>query len=454
MSCCRTKIVQLSVAGGGAGPFTVQDDVPGLGQVTVTDTASGNSFVIPAADNIYNANGTLTGNRVVNNAGFDITFQGGGDFIIDGKLTVTGIIDPTGLQFTGGVQADAGMPNGTIYVTDGSASGFPSGEIIFKDFTGVYARLENTVAASSILSADFVQAANRAQDFAGFSQVWNNMSVFTRNNVDGNEQANFTSLFIPTLSNVVQHNAGGSNITVTDTGSLAKLVVSNNPELSYTLGSNNAGYFVKLGGVGSALGIPQLYVNTAAVDVGAAVVGQVLTLDSVTGEAEFRDAAAAIKHVALRNKAAGVNSAPLQTITPVATVSWDSVVATSVINLGAGFITTNTLVGDVTVGATSIAINTAGVYEINATILGNCAQFDADVMIYLRKSGGFGPMIAAAMATHRPAGNPAALQASYELHAVEPLAVGQVVDMWVASRSGAATSFEITMVSMSIKKVG
>lgn len=111
MGCCKTKIVQLTNPG--------------------------------APVNIYNTNGSLTGNRVVNMAGFNLTFQGGGDFIIDGKLTVTGIIDPTGLQFTGGVQADAGMPNGTIYVTDGSASGFPSGEIIFKDFTGVYARLEN-----------------------------------------------------------------------------------------------------------------------------------------------------------------------------------------------------------------------------------------------------------------------------------------------------------------------
>jgi hypothetical protein len=228
MSCgCDTRIIQIAGGGAGGGPFNVAPNVPAAGQVTVTDTASGNSFVINVTGlidfsvltpaqltalcaaivancnvgtslnlagnviqlldgqgdildtvdlsalltpvNIYNTNGALTGNRVVTQGGNDITFvTGGGDFIIDGKLTVTGIIDPTGLQFTGGVQADAAMPNGTIYVTDGSASGFPSGEIIFKDFGGVYARLENVAGGSvNLYNTDGTLTTNRIVTQAG-----------------------------------------------------------------------------------------------------------------------------------------------------------------------------------------------------------------------------------------------------------------------------------------------
>jgi hypothetical protein len=232
MSCgCDTRIIQITGGGAGGGPFVVQPNVPAAGQVTVTDTASGNSFVInvtglidfslltPAqqtalcaaiiancnvatalnlngnvielldgqgdildsvdlslllGQNIYTVDGTLTGNRVVTQNGNDLTFlTGGGDFIIDGKLTVTGIIDPTGLQFTGGVQADAGMPNGTIYVTDGSASGFPSGEIIFKDFTGNYHQLENQPSGLNYATADLIADANHAHTWATFNQTEN-----------------------------------------------------------------------------------------------------------------------------------------------------------------------------------------------------------------------------------------------------------------------------------------
>lgn len=138
MCNCGTKIIQL----GGGGP----------------------------AVNIYNTNGTLTGPRTVNMAGNDLTFQGGGNFIIDGKLTVTGIIDPTGLQFTSGVQSDAAMPNGTTYVTNGTLSGFPSGEMIFKDFAGVYQRLQNPVTSGNYATSDLTATGNRIHTWGTFNQ--------------------------------------------------------------------------------------------------------------------------------------------------------------------------------------------------------------------------------------------------------------------------------------------
>jgi hypothetical protein len=292
MSCCDTKIIQVAGGGAGGGPYTVAPNTPAAGQTTVTDTASGNSFIVPDAS-LYNFDGSLSGNRVVDMAGFDLTFQNGGDFIIDGKLTVTGLIDPTGVQFTNNVnQPDASMPNTTIYVTDGSLSGIPAGEIIFKDGAGNYHALEGG-AGGSILTADFTQTAARVQDFGAQSQTWNNMGAFTRNVIDATEAANYTSGFIPTVSAVYNANAAGISLTanngpgsrqVSVNGSTAILVGNDG-------GGNEAGFKVQTGGVGPALGVPQPFIITQAVDSGAAVVGQVLTLSALTGEVEFQTAA-------------------------------------------------------------------------------------------------------------------------------------------------------------------
>ena len=62
MSCCKTRIIQLLGGAAGGGPYLVAPDTPGVGQTTVTDTASGNTFVIPAADTLYFADGSLIGN--------------------------------------------------------------------------------------------------------------------------------------------------------------------------------------------------------------------------------------------------------------------------------------------------------------------------------------------------------------------------------------------------------
>lgn len=155
MSCCNPKIIVL---GGGANAVSINSiDFQPTGNpdeftvvLTWTDengaiqTTTDATPVTLTGGNIYTQDGALAGLRTVDMAGNDIIWQNGGDFIIDGKLTVTGLIDPTGVQFTDNVnQPDASMPNTTIFVTDGSLSGIPAGEIIFKDGTGDYHRLEN-----------------------------------------------------------------------------------------------------------------------------------------------------------------------------------------------------------------------------------------------------------------------------------------------------------------------
>jgi len=104
---CKTRIIQLTTGGAG-----------------------GNT--------IYAANDTLTGNRIVNMGGFDLTFNNGGTFVIDGKLTVTGLIDPIGLIFT--ATPPAAVPvtvgQGALLVGDGTG-GTLADELYFKTSAGV-----------------------------------------------------------------------------------------------------------------------------------------------------------------------------------------------------------------------------------------------------------------------------------------------------------------------------
>ena len=91
-----------------------------------------------AGNTLYSANDTLAGNRVVNMGSFDLTFNGGGNFIIDGKLTVTGLIDPTGLVLTQEDPANVpvALTEGAMFVGNGSG-GTTAGELYYKTSAGV-----------------------------------------------------------------------------------------------------------------------------------------------------------------------------------------------------------------------------------------------------------------------------------------------------------------------------
>ena len=149
------------------------------GALTLT-TSTGGSVVITGlnpGNNLFDSDGQLGGIRAVDMNGNDITWHNGGEFIIDGKLTVTGLIDPTGMQFSG-PQADVSMPNETIYITDGSSSGHPAGEFIFKDASGNYHALQSA-GGDSLYSADGALAANRVVSGSDRSLTFNNLSRLT-----------------------------------------------------------------------------------------------------------------------------------------------------------------------------------------------------------------------------------------------------------------------------------
>jgi len=88
---------------------------------------------------VYNDNGSLTGQRIIDLNGYDLTFDGnnGGDVIIDGKLTVTGLIDPIGLILdqTNCSNVPTGIMKGAIYVSDGTDSEIKN-HLIYIDETG------------------------------------------------------------------------------------------------------------------------------------------------------------------------------------------------------------------------------------------------------------------------------------------------------------------------------
>jgi hypothetical protein len=177
MGCCKTKIIQVLGGGAGGGPYVVAPNTPAAGQTTVTDTASGNSFIVPDAS-LYNFDGSLSGNRVVDMAGFDLTFQNGGDFIIDGKLTVTGMIDPIGLQLTESnttAVGATGAGKATLYSSDGT-DGQTQNHPIWKDDTGVLHDL--LAGGSNIYTADGTLLANRTLTGAGFDLTFDGVNNF------------------------------------------------------------------------------------------------------------------------------------------------------------------------------------------------------------------------------------------------------------------------------------
>lgn len=129
------------------------------GSDLVLTNSDGSTVTIPVsgigalATTIYNSDGTIAGARVVDMNGNTVTFTNGGPFIIDGKLTVTGLIDPTGMQFSG-PQPDATMPTETIYITDGSSSGHPVGTFVYKDSGGSYHAMTDAIVAASGVGYD------------------------------------------------------------------------------------------------------------------------------------------------------------------------------------------------------------------------------------------------------------------------------------------------------------
>lgn len=140
-----------------------------------------------------------------------------------------------------------------------------------------------------ITLSDTTADANHTQDFANFNQTWDNMSAFDVNIMDGAFDLDVTSV----VGAVAGLNVGGGSVVMNQalgnpfslTNNLSMTATEN--KLESSINGGTASYSIQNGAVS---GDAQLFLKTSAVDAGTATVGQVLTLDAVTGEAEWRDA--------------------------------------------------------------------------------------------------------------------------------------------------------------------
>lgn len=135
---------------------------------------------------------------------------------------------------------------------------------------------------TNLAVTDLTADASHVHDFAEFNQTWNNLQNHTKS---------FTIAAFPNNSASAVQTFTQQNFTVTNTGVVGGIELdANDPQLfKDDGGGNRASFTVQNGGVGAALGLPQTHIVTQAVDAGTATVGQVLTLNALTGEAEFAD---------------------------------------------------------------------------------------------------------------------------------------------------------------------
>lgn len=95
------------------------------------NTTGGTHLIVSTADEIQGQT-TLT-LRADNNAGDNIDLYPGasGAVIVNGKLTVTGLIDPTGVIFTQAASPSTAAGEGAFFVSDGTG-GLDAGEVYFR----------------------------------------------------------------------------------------------------------------------------------------------------------------------------------------------------------------------------------------------------------------------------------------------------------------------------------
>lgn len=139
--------------------------------------------------------------------------------------------------------------------------------------------------SASILVSDETQVANRTQDFGNFDQTWNNLGTLNSSSATTIFAGGTTNLSEMRLNNAL------ARMTHNGAGLIAGLMglTSVESRFSFTDAANTSATILITPGLVSTA--TQLHLQTAAVDVGTASPGEVLTLlDAATGEVEFQAA--------------------------------------------------------------------------------------------------------------------------------------------------------------------
>lgn len=270
--------------------------------------------------------------------------------------------------------------------------------------------------SSNITNADLTADANHTQDFAGFSQTWNNMGGLDVNS-EGNISLDVSSAFLPGAAGSLSVGISSviaSGVSSTPNSIAGELRVDGNvARLQGSLSGKDVSFFIDNSGEAGTLGEAQAYIRTNAVDGGTATAGQVLTLlNAATGEVEYQDAAGSsqLHYVDIQGIAAGdVKAAATEIAGGAASGSTDPNVFGNLLNIAGN--TTNTSAGtDVVVGGNNVTIQ-PGTYRVtvHATVI---APFTATTTQILQLTDGATVLAATAGSTQSggsSVGEPAAL---------------------------------------------
>lgn len=283
------KVVQLSGAAG-SGTFTVQNDTPNPGDTTYTDSASGNSFVVPKP--IAASLGDEDNDTSIT------PVEGGGanggdrlDFSVDGvivgsveilasglvKWSFSDIVDPIIYRPTPQttVQLTALIPNAV------------NGDIAFDSTLDYHVKFDGTSwvklsdSSENFVTTNLTSTENRTHDFDNLMQIIGQGQKTILSTDDAGRTALTTlnqgvaDFYVNNTTGV--NNANNVGLRITNANGVSATV---NLETTDPVTGKNVGLFLES---------EKVRLQTEAVDEGNATVGQVLALSTTDGEVEFVD---------------------------------------------------------------------------------------------------------------------------------------------------------------------
>lgn len=200
------------------------------------------------------------------------------------------------LTFSNGVDADVTFVSSVGTLTDNGDGTITFANGINPDVTVTLGG--PTATDTNILTDSLASDADQVQDFAGFKQTWNGLSLFDINIVDGMAILTVSSNF---FSGEGELHIGTEHARVTANGSNpgqgrgTAEGTAGHGGVKFEAGGNEASFHASMGGVGGALGVPQTHMVSQAVNAAIATTGQVATLmNEATGEVEFQNPAAPV----------------------------------------------------------------------------------------------------------------------------------------------------------------
>ena len=160
------------------------DIASGIG--VTPDTNPENFSILGVKSSIYTSDGVLTSDREIDLGGNSIHFINGTNFTIDGAVFTADSVEPTSVEF-GSIQIDADVDNDSMFLTDGSDSGFVAGTLSYKNSAGAYFNMEQ----NSMSGADIKVAYENEVDTNAFTDTEKTKLATIQSNANVNVNADW-----------------------------------------------------------------------------------------------------------------------------------------------------------------------------------------------------------------------------------------------------------------------